>query len=490
MNNARPRTGIIGAGIGGLVAALLLAHRGHAVTLCDPAAQVGGKLRRVLVAGTPQEAGPALLTLRRVFDRVFEDAGTTLDQHLTLTPQKLLGRHIFADGSRLDLPVDMQDAEAAIGAFAGNSAIPGWRAFRARARAAFDTLDAAMLGRQRPSALSLATEAGVGRLLATGPFTSLWDALGTHFPDPRLRQLFARAAAYVGSSPLQAPATLMLVAEVEQSGGWQVQGGMSRLAEVLADLARAQGAEIRLGTSVAEILVAGGRATGLRLADGEVIRCDHVVCNADPGALAAGRLGPAAARALDPLPVMKRSFSAVTWAMRARLPADAVAQTVLHTPDAPGEYNALAYRGRLPAEPTLTLWAQDRPDGAAPPSGPEQLLLMSSAPARGDQGQPDAAAIAALQARAFARLAKAGLALEPEAVQVTGPREWEALYPGTGGALYGAAVQGWQATFTRPAARTRLPGLVMAGGGTHPGAGIAMAALSGRLAAALITEKA
>jgi 1-hydroxycarotenoid 3,4-desaturase len=486
MTSASPRIGIIGAGMGGLVAALLLARRGCAVTLCDPAASVGGKLRRVMVGGVAQEAGTTLLTLRRVFDRIFEDAGTTLDQHLALTPQTLLGRHIFADGSRLDLPVDLRAAEDAIGAFAGPGAIAGWRAFRARARAAFETLDAAMLGRQRPSALALAAEAGVGRLLATGPFTTLWDALGTHFPDPRLRQLFGRAAAYVGSSPLQAPATLMLVAEVEQAGGWHVEGGMSRLAEALADLACAQGAEIRLNTRVAEIMVAGGRASGLRLADGTVIACDHVVCNADPGALAAGRLGAAAARALDPLPVMKRSFSAVTWAMRAPLPADAVAQTVLHTPDAAGEYTALAYRGRLPANPTLTLWAPDRGAAAA---GPEPLLLMASAPARGDQGQPDAAAIATLQKAAFARLAQAGLPLQPDAVLVTGPREWEALYPGTGGALYGAAVQGWQATFSRPAARTRLPGLVLAGGGTHPGAGIAMAALSGRLAAALITEK-
>jgi 1-hydroxycarotenoid 3,4-desaturase len=477
---------VIGAGVGGLVAALELARQGREVLVLEAAAAPGGKLRRSLVEGVAIEAGPALLTLRPLFESTFAAAGSSLDAHLALTPQTLLGRHIFADGSRLDLPVDPQAAEAAIGRFAGAAALPGYRAFRARARAAFETLEGALLQRARPSALALAAQARLGRLLATGPFTTLWDALGTHFADPRLRQLFARTASHVGSSPFQAPATLMLVAEVEQRGGWWVEGGMTRLAEALATLARAQGAQIRLGTPVAAVLVAGGRASGVRLADGETIACDAVVCNADPAALAAGRLGAAAARALDPLPVMRRSFSALTWAMRAGLPADAVAQTVLHAPDAQAEYTALAFRGRLPAAPSIALWAQDRPDGAAPPAGAERLLALISAPARGDSGQPDAAAVASCQAQVFARLAAAGLPLAPGSLVVTGPAEWEKLAPGTGGALYGPAVQGWQATFSRPAAATRLPGLVLAGGGTHPGAGLAMAALSGRLAAAQV----
>ncbi|MBY0338701.1 MAG: FAD-dependent oxidoreductase, partial [Acetobacteraceae bacterium] len=82
----------------------------------------------------------------------------------------------------------------------------------------------------------------------------------------------------------------------------------------------------------------------------------------------------------------------------------------------------------------------------------------------------------------------AGLPLAPGATIVTGPAEWEALSPGTGGALYGAAAHGWQQSFDRPGSRTRLPGLYLAGGGTHPGAGLAMAALSGRLAAQSILE--
>ena len=74
----------------------------------------------------------------------------------------------------------------------------------------------------------------------------------------------------------------------------------------------------------------------------------------------------------------------------------------------------------------------------------------------------------------------------PEAMVMTTPRDFERLYPATGGALYGQASHGWAASFTRPTARTTIPGLYLAGGSTHPGPGVPMAALSGRLAAASI----
>jgi 1-hydroxycarotenoid 3,4-desaturase len=139
-----------------------------------------------------------------------------------------------------------------------------------------------------------------------------------------------------------------------------------------------------------------------------------------------------------------------------------------------GEYGALAYRGRLPADPSITLHMP----------GAGRLLAMIHAPARGDAGQPDGAALAAAEANVLTRLGRLGIT--PGTTRRIGPAEFEAMFPGTGGALYGQAVQGWQATFSRPSSRTKLAGLYLAGGGTHPGAGVAMAALSGRLAAAEI----
>ena len=111
------------------------------------------------------------------------------------------------------------------------------------------------------------------------------------FPDPRLRQLFGRYATYCGSSPFLAPATLMLVAHVEREGVWIVEGGMARLAEALAELARAA-APIRFRRRVARIVVENGRAAGVETDEGERIAADAVILNGDAAALGDGQRGP------------------------------------------------------------------------------------------------------------------------------------------------------------------------------------------------------
>jgi 1-hydroxycarotenoid 3,4-desaturase len=482
---------VIGAGMGGLVAAALLAARGREVLVFEAAAGTGGKIREIEVDGARISAGPALLTLRPLFEEIFAAAGDSLGAHLALRAEPLLGRHAWVDGTRLDLPVEAEAAAEAVGQFAGLAAARGYRAFRERARRIHAALEAPFLRASRPSAMALATQGGLRGLLGTSPFSTLWDALGEHFPDPRLRQVFARIATYVGSSPLKAPATLMLVAHIELQGLWAVEGGMARLAAALEALARRHGARFRYAAAVREILVAGSRACGIRLADGETVQAAAVVLNADPAALGAGRFGRAAASAVERTPVDRRSFSAVTWALRTTVEGVApAAQTVVHADDPTAEYAELGYRARLPAVPTVTLWAQDRMAGATPPPGPERLLMMVNAPARADLRPEDAAAIARCGETAFARLARAGLVLQrrPGAEAVTTPAEFDRLFPGNGGALYGPAVHGWQAAFSRPGAQTNLPGLFLAGGGTHPGAGVAMAALSGRSAAMQVIE--
>jgi len=476
---------VIGAGMGGLVAAALLAARGRDVLVLERAARPGGKIREVEVDGVAVGAGPALLTLRDVFESVFAEAGDSLAARLTLRPEPMLGRHAWMDGARLDLPVEAGAAEAAIGDFAGAAAARGYRAFRERAARIHHALEGPYLRAPRPGALALAAQAGLRGLLGASPFTALWDALGEHFPDPRLRGVFARVATYVGSSPLQAPATLMLIAHVEMAGLWSVAGGMARLPEALEALARARGAVFRYGAEVREILVAGGRAAGVRLADGETVEAAAVVLNAEAGALAAGRFGRGAAGAVDRLAPERRSFSAVTWALRARIGGEAARQTVVHADDPIAEYAEIGYRGRLPTTPTVTLWAQDHGEA---PDGPERLLVMVNAPARADLRPLPEDAVARCGEVAFTRLARAGFDIARGAEVVTTPAGFDRLFPGGGGALYGPAMHGWQAAFSRPGARTRLPGLYLAGGSAHPGAGVAMAALSGRHAAARVIE--
>jgi len=489
---ATDRVVVIGAGIGGLVSALLLAARGADVTVVEAAERPGGKMREVAVGGLPVDSGPTVFTLRRVFDRIFEAVGERLDDHLSLRPADVLARHAWPDGGRLDLFSDVERSADAIGAFAGAAEARGYRAFAARACAVFRTLEHPFIDAPRPSPVGLTRAVGLGRigeLMRITPFKTLWDALGEHFADPRLRQLFGRYATYCGSSPFAAPATLMLVAHVEQEGVWLIDGGMHRLAATLAGLAEARGARIRYGSAATRIVVTNGRASAVRLATGEVLPADTVVCNADVAALADGRFGAATAKAVPPTAPRERSLSAVTWSLAARTDGFPLARhTVFFSNDYQAEFTDILARRRLPQAPTVYVCAQDRDDDGnriGAPGEAERLLVLVNAPAAGD-GQPqDPSEIARCADRTFALLARSGLTIhrDPARTVTTTPADFEAMFPATGGALYGRASHGWMASFRRPGPATRLPGLFVAGGSTHPGPGVPMAAISGRLAA-------
>jgi len=485
---------VVGGGIGGLAAALDLVARGQEVLVLERAAAPGGKMRQIAIGDVRIDGGPTVFTMRWVFEELFAAAGAKLDDHLTLLPVEVLARHAWEAGGRLDLFADIGRSADAIGAFAGAAEARGYREFCVRAQKTYAALEGPYIRGSRPTPVSLVGRAGiggVGRLLQTSPFASLWNALGEHFKDQRLRQLFGRYATYVGSSPFLAPATLMLIAHVEQSGVWLVAGGMHRIARAIEALASSQGARFRYDAEVAEILTANGRVRGVKLADGEVIEAAAVVVNADASAIGTGRFGGGVRKAVDPVPWARRSLSAVTWAMHAPTTGfPLVRHNVFFSADYPGEFADLSARARLPIAPTVYVCAQDRGDDDGGVAGPERLLVLINAPARGDSRPPSDAEIAAASAASFGLMARCGLQVErdPTREVLTTPGGFEALFPATGGALYGQAVHGWQASFSRPGARTRVPGLYLAGGSAHPGAGVPMATLSGRQAAAAVLE--
>jgi 1-hydroxycarotenoid 3,4-desaturase len=476
---------VIGAGVGGLVSAALLAARGRDVTVVEAQAGPGGKLRAIAIDGAPIDAGPTVFTLRPIFDEIFAACGDSLDHHLTLHRATTLARHAWGD-ARLDLFADPTASEAAIGAFAGAADARGYRAFRLEAKRLFDALDRPFLRGARPDPLTLGWRMGARgfadycRLRA---YTSLWRALGGYFGDPRLQQLFGRYATYCGSSPFACPATLMLIAHAEASGVWLIDGGMHRLAVALEALGRQNGVRFRYAASVRSIAVANGRATGVVLASGEGLAASAVICNADPAAIAAGRFGTAARRAVSPVARPRRSLGAMVWTGHARATGfPLLRHNVLFSRDYPAEFAALA-AGRLADAPSVYVCAQDRADGDQAPRDRERVQIIVNAPPIGDGAGFTQGEIATCTRRMLDSVSRAGLSLDlARSTVLTTPAEFESLCPSTGGALYGPASHGWAASFRRQGSRTRIAGLYCAGGSTHPGAGVPMAALSGRLA--------
>lgn len=493
---------VVGAGVGGLSAAALLAAKGLDVQVLERGPQPGGKLRAVELGGRRLDAGPTVLTMRWVFDALFDALGLVLDDQLSLQRCTVLARHAWGPGpaNQLDLLADLEASVDAIATFSSAAEARRYRAFCHRAQGIFSTLDQPFLRSPRPNPVSLAWRVGLGRLpdlVKITPFRSLWHALGGYFHDPRLQQLFGRYATYCGSSPFTAPATLMLVAHVEREAVWQVTGGMQALAQALAGAARQQGVHIDCGQAVQEIRLHQGRACGVVLASGEQLDADVVLFNGDAAALHAGLLGQPLQAALGSAPALQPSLSALTWHLEAQASGFELSHHNVFFSDPADhgyrrEFDAIA-AGRLPASPTVYVCAQDRsgallPPGQPAPVGPERLMCLVNAPAQRAGRGLRTEEITACDTQLWAQLRRAGLDLQPTAhpVLLTRPADFAARYPGTGGALYGPSSQGWRASFQRPGQRSRVPGLFLAGGSTHPGPGVPMAALSGQLAATQI----
>ena len=483
---------VIGAGAGGLAASIDLARAGFRVTLLERGDAPGGKMHTRAVDDREVDGGPTVLTMRSIFEQLFADAGACLNDRLTLLESPIIARHAWSHGGVLDLYPDAQRSRQSIEDFAGADDAVGFERFYSQSARIHQTLSETFMTASKPDPVTL-----VGRvlrrhhpssLMAAKPAPNLWRALGDFFADERLRQLFARYATYVGSSPLSTPATLMLIAHVELEGVWLVDGGMHRLAAAMAELGRELGIDLHLNTHVNEVLVKAGKACGVRLEDGTSLPADVVVFNGDTNALATGQLGSEAMRAVKPRKVAQRGLSALTWCIKGSSSGfDLDHHNVFFESDYPSEFNTIFEERNVPSKPTVYLCAQDRgPNGSL--NGSERLLMLVNAPADGDRQSWSEDDVARTRDNALAVLERCGLNLsfrDTDCVSTT-PNDWHGRFPGSGGSLYGGASHGIWSSFTRPGARSRLKGLYLSGGSVHPGPGVPMATLSGRLAASAV----
>ncbi|MBL3704314.1 phytoene desaturase [Sulfitobacter sp. BDSS02] len=486
------RAVVVGAGIGGLAAALRLVSAGADVTLCERHSAPGGKMRVVDTPVGPVDAGPTVLTLRGVFDDLFQAANTRLDAHVTLIPQEMIARHFWPDGSSLDLFSDQARSYEAVRSFAGQQDAEAFRRFCADARRLFAAFDGPVMRFQRPSLSGILkrTVSDIGLVSIISPLATLHQSLARRFSDPRLVQLFGRYATYVGGDPYRSPAILSLIWQAEASGVWAVEGGMHRLALAITELCQTKGVRFHFNTQVDRIEAGPSGVRAVVLESGARIATDTVVFNGDPRALALGHLGKDAGRIARTIVDAPRSLSARVWSFAAQCSGPELAlHNVFFTEQPKAEFDALR-DGQTPESPTLYVCAQDRAGPNKKVDGqPERFEIIANAPPLTVSEQPEPE-FDICRRITFKTLERFGMRFAPEPGEgaLTTPAGFERLFPGSAGSLYGQSPHGMMSTFRRPQARTSVRGLYLVGGGVHPGAGVPMAALSARHAVEAIMQ--
>ncbi|MFK7837158.1 MAG: 1-hydroxycarotenoid 3,4-desaturase CrtD [Sulfitobacter sp.] len=489
MTEGRPHIAVIGAGIGGLAAALRLAHSGARVSVFERHAGPGGKMRTVPSEAGPVDAGPTVLTMKHVFEQLFADTGSALAHHITLAREDILARHFWPDGTTLDLMADPAASTENVARAFGSGSAAEFTRFAARAKTLFDAFDAPMMQTAAPSlsALTARVLRAPHLIPKMDSLRSLDQSLARQFSEPKLVQLFGRYATYVGGRPEASPALLSLIWHAEAQGVWHVKGGMHQLAQAIAQRAADLGAHFHYNAHVEQIEITQGRPTAI-LTDHARTQIDAVLFNGDPRALAQRQLGDDARAAVRQTGTEPRSLSAYVHSFAAQprgLPL--AGHNVFFCADPRDEFDAIA-DGKMPKDATLYLCAQDR-FGGATPSGPERFEIIMNAPPAPDTNafspkDQDRCHSATLQ-----RLAHFGLHFNPDppSSSLTMPQNFAALFPASNGSLYGRSPHGMMAAFQRPTVRSRIPGLYLVGGGVHPGAGIPMATLCAQHAAEAIT---
>lgn len=482
---AEPEVLVVGGGIGGLAAALALVARGQRVRVLEAAERPGGKAGTVRIDGVDLDTGPSVLTLPEVFAEVFGRAGLRLDEVVGLRRLDPGFRYRYPDGCVVEVAHDPRQTLAQVRTALGPKAEAEMASFLDYARGIWESAAPHFVLGPAPSWAAMVALAvrHPRALLAVDPLRSMAAGIDRHVREPHLRMLLRRYATYNGSDPRSAPATLNCIAHVELTlGGYGVEGGIQALVSALVTAIEDRGGVIECGAAVERILVANGRVAGVALAGGGQRSGPAVVVNADVGMLRDGVLPdprghlPAAARP---------SMSGWTAVLRAARRDERLPHEVLFPTDYEAEFADIFDRDRPPAEPTVYLCAQERCHGLAGWPDSEPVFVMANAPAEPVRGARPPEVWEELEMVVLQRIQAAGLsAATDRLVWRRTPTELAAEFPGSRGAIYGAASNDRFAAFKRPPNRVRtLPGLYLASGSAHPGGGLPMVALSGLAAA-------
>jgi phytoene desaturase len=484
---------VIGAGIGGITAATHLARAGLQVTVLDKNSQPGGRCGLLVRDGHRFDTGPTLLVMPLQYESEFRALGASLHERLELHRVDPTYRLVFDDGSQLALTSDMASMREQLEGTEPGS-FRGLQRYLQEGGRHYQLVVDNLVNREFRRASDFFNPQMMGLAFRIRPFANHYRNVARYFGAPRLKYAFTFQDLYVGLTPFDAPATFSMLSYSELAHGvWYPKGGMYSIVETLVDLARDQGVQFAFGASVSQILTKGTRALGVRLDDGSQLGADVVLANADlpyvyQRLLPDDGSGAALAR-------KQFSCSAISFLWGVDRTYQALSpHTLFLADDARENFTSIVRDHSLPDHPSFYVHAPVRLDPSMAPPGQDTLTAIVPVGHLSDDGGQDwEARRGVAREHVLRRLGSLGMADLRDHIkfeEAYTPVSWAQRHNLVKGSTHGLSHKLSQMAYFRPSNRhRRYRNLYFVGASTHPGTGIPMAMVSGRLAATRIAAE-
>ncbi len=478
---------VVGAGLGGLSAAISLRGEGFDVEIVEKNEKVGGKLNFKEIDGFGFDLGPSIFTLPQFFESLWERAGKKMEDYVQLQSVTPHWRNFFEDGLVLDLyeEMDLQRKEL--------EKLPGdpekhWEQFQAfleYGREQYALTDEGYFAKGLDNVWEMLRHYGWRLIFKMDHGNTMSESIYKKFDDPYLRMIFEYFIKYVGSSAKDAPGYMNLMSLIQYDYGlWYVKGGMYNLARGLDQLVSDIGISIRFNSEVETINQSGKDVTGVTLKSGDSIDADYVVCNME--------VLPAYKKLLsEPPEFMKKleKFEPACSGLVIHLGTDKIYDQLAHhnffySQNQNKHFDTVFQKGELPEDPTIYLVAPTRTDPSKAPEGHDNIKILPHIPPINPDKPHTHEDYMALKERVIDKLERMGLTdLRKHTVveDVLTPVDIESMYNSNRGSIYGV-VSDWKKNqaFKAPKQSSKYRNLFFTGGSVNPGGGMPMAILCGQ----------
>lgn len=497
MSADRKHVAVIGAGLGGMSAAIMLVRAGFQVTIFEKNPHVGGKLNLLETRGFSFDLGPSIFTLPQIFRPIFEGDGRRLEDYVSLQRVDPQWRNFFEDGTVVDLWENPERMRQELARF-GPHVFEEYRQFVEYSRLQYSVVERGYLRQGLDTFRQFVRFYGWREARDLDYLRSMSGSIHRRLSNPYLRDIFEYFIKYVGSSALDAPGFMNLMPNIQlEFGLWYVSGGLYQLARAFHRRLRETGVSLCLEHEVVQVEQAGNRVTGLtvREANGETrkIAADFVVSNME--------VIPAMQRLLNAPPsVMKklRRYEPSCSGIVLHLGLDRIYPQLAHhnffySRDPHAHFRRVFREQRLPDDPTIYLVAPTRSDPSQAPPGCDNIKILPHIPHLNDQHSYSRADYLALKELCLKKLERMGLTDLRRHIVVEDfwtPYDIESRYASNRGSIYGVACDRRRNfAFKAPKQSSQFRNLFFVGGSVNPGAGMPMVTLSGQHVARMIQEQ-